>query len=232
MLAVLLWPCLSGLAVATEWSDVEGRVQYAWFTGDLRALSGVVASLDGGSDDDALRAYYRGFGEYRIAQLAQGRDEAAAKAAAEACVDHLAAASRARKDFADALALQAACQALVVSLKAWKAPLLGPRSAAQLQQALALAPRNPRVMLLGALADRDRDRALGTLRKATAAFEEERRGVGSLPAWGAADAYVQMARRELDRGDLAAARSALERALLLAPEFEQARRLLATITSN
>ena len=46
------------------------------------------------------------------------------------------------------------------------------------------------------------------------------------------EVVLQLARRQLDQGDGAAARSALERALLLAPGFGQARRLLATITSG
>ena len=231
-LAVLLLSCLPSLACAVEWGDIEGRLQYAWYTEDLRALRAVVASIGSGADDEALRAYYRGYGEYRIALLAQGRDEAAARSAAEACAGHLAAANSAHGSFADALALQATCQALVATLKVWKAPLLGPRSAAQLERAIELAPRNPRVLLFAALAERDGVRAVATLQKAVAQFEEERRTVATMPSWGAPEAYLQLARRQLDQGDGAAARGALERALLLAPGFGQARRLLATITSG
>lgn len=216
---------------AAEWSDVEGRIQYAWYTEDSRALRAVVTSLEGGPDGD-LRAYYLGFGEYRLALLASGHDREAAKAASEACVDRLRAANEARKDFADAIALQAACQALVTSLKAWKAPLLAPRSASQFKRAHALAPRNPRVLLLEALADDNRERALAGIEKAVAAFEAERQRVAPTPGWGAPDAYLQLARSQLDRGDAAAARSALERALLLAPDFELAKRLMATITAS
>ena len=127
----------AGIVMAVEWSDVEGRIQYAWYTEDTRALRGVLASLEGGVSDDPLQAYYLGFGQYRLALLGLGRAREAAAKAAENCVDHLAAANEARRDFADALALQAACQGLVASLKAWKAPLLAPRSASQLERALA-----------------------------------------------------------------------------------------------
>ena len=222
----------AGIVMAVEWSDVEGRIQYAWYTEDTRALRGVLASLEGGVSDDPLQAYYLGFGQYRLALLGLGRAREAAAKAAENCVDHLAAANEARRDFADALALQAACQGLVASLKAWKAPLLAPRSASQLERALQLEPRNPRVLLLAALADGDSERAYGSLRKAVAAFEEERRGTASLPAWGAPEAYLQLARRQLERGDSTVARSTLERALLLAPDFGQAKRFMATITAG
>lgn len=224
--------CAAGIASAADWSDIEGRIQYAWFTQDARALHAVVASLEGGGDSDALQAYYRGLGEYRMALLAQDRDRNEAGAAAEACSRHLGAASALQEDFAEALALQATCQTLVASLKAWKAPLLAPRSAAQFGRARALAPRNPRVLLLEALADSNRERAFGRLQAAVAAFEAERQGIAAPPAWGAPEAWLQLAHARLDRGEVAAARSALERALLLAPEFELARRLMASITAN
>lgn len=216
--------------IAAQWSDVEARIQFAWYTEDARALGSVLASLEGGANDDPMQAYYLGLGEYRLALLGLGHDQKAAREAAESCVEHLESIDGVRKDFADALALQAACQELVASLRAWKVPLLAPGHMPQFGRALQLAPRNPRVLLLAALADSDGERAYGRLRKAVAAFEEERQGAATLPAWGAPEAYLHLARRQLDRGDSTVARSTLERALLLAPDFGQARRLMAEIT--
>jgi Tfp pilus assembly protein PilF len=53
-----------------------------------------------------------------------------------------------------------------------------------------------------------------------------------VPGWGLAEAYVYLARACLDKGDTVAARDALERALLAAPEFAEARRLMTKITSG
>jgi len=53
-----------------------------------------------------------------------------------------------------------------------------------------------------------------------------------VPGWGAAEGYTWLGRCYLDSGDALAARDALERALLIAPEFGRARRLLASITSG
>ena len=228
--ALVLLLFAANTVLAAQWSDVEGRIQFAWYTEDARALGGVLASLEGGANDDPMQAYYLGLGEYRLALLGLGRDQKAAREAAESCIDHLESVNGARRDFADALALQAACQELVASLKAWKMPLRAPGSVAQFGRALRLAPRNPRVLLLAALADSNDDRAYGKLRKAVAAFEEERQGAAALPAWGAPEAYLHLARRQLDRGDSTEARSTLEQALLLAPDFGQARRLMAAIT--
>ncbi|MGD9599044.1 MAG: hypothetical protein AB7G76_05535 [Steroidobacteraceae bacterium] len=234
--ALLLIALPGGVAFAAEWSDVEGRIEFAWYTEDLRALRGVIGTLPradaAGDQDGALREYYLGLGYYRVALLTQARDKGSSRAAAEDCVGHLDRALDAHGDFADALGLQAACMKLLATLKPWKSPLLGARSGAQIERALALAPRNPRVLLFGAALDGDPGRAFATLGKAVAAFEAERQGVAPLPAWGAPEAYLQLARSAFGRGDAAAARSALERALLLSPEFTAARRLLATLTAG
>jgi len=57
-------------------------------------------------------------------------------------------------------------------------------------------------------------------------------GPEPLPGWGAADAYLYLARDLLDHGDAVGARDALEHALLLAPDYAQARRLMAKIASG
>jgi Tfp pilus assembly protein PilF len=67
---------------------------------------------------------------------------------------------------------------------------------------------------------------------AAAAFEAERRDSEHVPGWGAAEAYVYLAKCQLDRGATLDARDALERALLIAPEFAEARRLMTRITSG
>ena len=78
----------------------------------------------------------------------------------------------------------------------------------------------------------DKERALQRFKQAAAAFEAERRETEHLPGWGAAEAYVYLAKCQLDRGATLEARDALERALLIAPEFAEARRLMKKITSG
>jgi tetratricopeptide (TPR) repeat protein len=144
------------------------------------------------------------------------------------------------KDFADALALQSACLDVLAALEAWRTPFAAYKSGAQIEKARHLAPRNPRVLLLDAVAVYDRpkgsaaekDRALSGFKRATAAFESERQEAEHAPGWGAAEAYVYLGRCYLDRGATLEARDALERALLIAPEFAEARRLMAKITSG
>jgi Tfp pilus assembly protein PilF len=155
------------------------------------------------------------------------------------CVSSLEHALKERSDFADALALQSVCLDRLARLSTWRAPFAGQKSVTQLRKALQLAPRNPRVLLLDAIDEYERSKApQGAARscekfKNTAAvFDAERAAVDQVPGWGAAEAYMWLGRCYLGNGDVVPARDALERALLIAPEFAHARRLLTSITSG
>lgn len=220
--------------------DLEARVEYGYFTEDGRTLEGLSsAPAEGG--EDGMRSYYAGLAGYRLALLQESQDKIRARDAAEKCVSSLdrSVAAPASAIRAESLALQAACLEELSELSSLRAPLAGVRSKSDMQKALRLAPRNPRVLLLDAVGDygrapngEERDRAVGKLKKAIAALESERQEVVHAPAWGLADAYTRLGRIYLERGDAVAARDALERALLAAPEFQQARRLMTKITSG
>jgi hypothetical protein len=154
-------------------------------------------------------------------------------------VTHLDAAVAAGEDFAEGLALRAACR-LAPLVSGEGASLAAHRAHKDISRALQLAPGNPRVLLIDALSDYqlppssggNKERALVKLRHAMAAFEAERRETQRVPGWGAAEAYMFLARDLLDHSDPVAARDVLEQALLSAPEFAQARRLMGKITSG
>lgn len=225
-----------GAAADTAWLDVEGRIQYGFYTEDTRALADIADQLaNSEGEQEPLQYYYRGLANYRLATLLAKRDKEQARDAVERCVNSLDAALKAAADFAAALALQSACLRTMAVLKPWKA-LSGAKSAGQLERAVKLAPRDPRVLLLEALAKGEEARldehSLAMLEKATAAFESERQGVERTPGWGAAEAYTYLGRGYLERGDVLKARDALERALLIAPDFVLAKRLLTKITSG
>jgi tetratricopeptide (TPR) repeat protein len=168
------------------------------------------------------------------------RSKNEARQTVERCVASLDRALEAQSNFPDALALQSACLRQLADLSSWRAPLAAPKGVSQLHKALQIAPKNPRVLLLDAIGDYehsgesggDAQHACVKFKAAAAVFEAERADVDQVPGWGAAEAYMWLGRCYLDSGDGNAARDALERALLIAPEFGQARRLLATITSG
>jgi hypothetical protein len=220
--------CRAGLALlgifgagahadATHWRDIESRIQYGYYTEDSRALQNLQQAL--GEDDahDPLRGYYAALVAWRLALLAT------------------------QADFADGLALRAACQAPPAAAGGGlHLPFAGHGARKDIERALALAPHNPRVLLIDAVGDYqlpisqggNRERALAKLRQVVAAFEVERGGPEPVPGWGAVEAYLYLARDLMDHGDAVSARDALEHALLLAPEYRQARRLMAKIATG
>lgn len=238
-IAVALLP-LGAWGAETNWLDVESRIQYGYYTEDPRALAGVMELLAPSETQSSTKAYYAGLANYRLTQLTAASDKGRAKETAEACVDDLNLALKIKKDFPDALALQSACLDALAGLESWRTPFAASKSGTQIEKARHLGPRNPRVLLLDAVEAYDRpkgsaadaDRALSGFKKATAAFEAERQETEHVPSWGAAEAYVYLARCQLDRGATLDARDALERALLIAPEFAEARRLMAKITTG
>jgi hypothetical protein len=221
--------------------DLEARVEYGYFTEDTRTLEGLAAPLAGDEATDGMRSYYAALAGYRLALVESEKDKTKARSAAEQCVGSLDRAQQATAAAtpAESMALQGACLELLGQLSPLRAPLAGSKGKSQIQKALKLAPRNPRVLLLdaivasgGAANGAERELTLGKLKKAIVALEGERQELVHAPAWGLADAYTRLGRLYLDKGEPVAARDALEHALLAAPEFQQARRLMTKITSG
>jgi tetratricopeptide (TPR) repeat protein len=244
LVCLLLAAGASSLAAAAaekpNWLDIESRVQYSYYTEDMRALANVTEGLGSVESDSAFRRYFAGLIDYRLTLLHWSSDKSRAKEAADECVDNLDVAVKLQRNFADALALESACLDLLAGLQAWRAPFAASKSGALIEKARHLEPKNPRVLLLDAVSlyerpkttAADKDRALQGFQQATAAFEAERRETQHVPGWGDAEAYVYLAKCQLDRGAALQARDALERALLIAPEFAEARRLMKKLTSG
>jgi hypothetical protein len=237
--AALLAAAAAVQAEEMSWRDVESRIQYAYYTEDAGALRNLGSAIAADASHDTLHGYYAALLAWRLALLTKQSAAAApgtsAAQLAQRCVSEADAALAAQADFADALALRAVC------LEAGGAHAFAAyRAHKDLDRALQLAADNPRVLLADAMCDYEltpdrggnKERALGKLRRAVAAFEAERSGAERLPGWGAAEAWLLLGADLLDHGDPVAARDALEHALLLAPEFAQARRLMAKITSG
>ena len=232
-------------ADATHWRDIESRIQYGYYTEDSRALQTLQQALSEDDAHDPLRGYYAALVAWRLALLATQNSPAEGRAAAaplaERCVKELDGVLAAQADFAEGFALRAACQEPPAAAGGGlHLPFAGHGARKDIERALALAPHNPRVLLIDALGDYElpstqggnRERALVKLRQAVAAFEVERGGPEPVPGWGAVEAYLYLARDLMDHGDAVSARDALEHALLLAPDYRQARRLMAKIATG
>jgi tetratricopeptide (TPR) repeat protein len=246
----------SSLAVAqgeTDWADVEGRIQYAYYTNDSRALSSVLTTLrpkavDGAAEPAAeigMRAYFRALAHYRVAQVLAASKKSLANDAVDECEDEIDVAIRAlpkipigldesdagRRQRAEIYTLSTAC---AIAGRELTSDAGGSRVA----EAARLEPRNPRARLFEALiahADAGKDAAgkaaaIGKLRAVIAMFEQARAAASTTPEWGAAEAYAYLGRALYEQRDIVGAREALERALLVAPEYAYARKLMGQIT--
>jgi tetratricopeptide (TPR) repeat protein len=224
-----------------QWLDVEGQIQYGFYTEDLRALGNLAARLDSKDGAEPLQSYYAGLAYYRLAQTDAAHDRPRTAQALDRCIANLDAALQARPEWADALALQGACLGYLAQFKSLRAPLAGPHSRSQLAHALQVEPHNPRSLLLDGTLEYERAGSPGSAAKAhacaqfaaaVARFEAARPEEEHVPEWGTAEGYTSSARCHLEHGDPAAARDALERALLIAPDYQLARRLMARITAG
>src|SRR4051812_11422431 len=99
-----------------NWLDIESRIQYGYYTEDVRALRNVMELLGPSDSDSASRRYYAALANYRLSQLAFASDKSRAKETADACVDNLDQAAKLQRDSAEPLALESACLELLASL--------------------------------------------------------------------------------------------------------------------
>lgn len=219
--------------------DLEGRVQYAFFTEDVRALQDVARQANA-AEADALTRYFSALADYRRAQIVAEKQPSVAKEAADRCADTAKQVEEQDPKWVEAKTLRAACAGVVAVVTRVTAPLAGSSSANHLRRALRSAPKNPRVRLIELALEFDRvttdkatrGRLVDRCRDVVALFEAERRGAVRVPSWGAAEAYVYLGRALLDQGNAVGAREAFEQALLVAPEYSTARRWAARITSR
>jgi len=245
-LAVFLLAAVSRTPVAAQSAspeidgDFEGRIDYAFYTENSNTLRNLIAyataAIDKNGDSPALQ-YQLAYAHFRRAGLQAEKEPSAASGELSKCADALDRATKTAPDFAEAYALQSMCLGRLAALRSFSAMINGPLSNSRLTRARELAPQNPRVVLADALGDYWKPRAFGgnkavavtKLRAAIELFERDDEAPGR-PRWGLADAWMTLGLHFRNEDDTLAARSALERALLVAPEYAAARRLLAKIT--
>ncbi len=222
-------------------ADTDAKIEFAYLTEDRKALEHLLGELRPlRESEQPLELYAYAHAKFRAEQLAFAAH--AARAAGEAGEDCLAAldrrADRAAKD-AEGLALAAGCAGYLAELGALKHLSAAHRRDSSLEAALALAPHNPRVLLLGAIGEwfratspAQRAATRAGFERAAQAFETVALSGPGEPTWGGAEAWLFVGRGFEEQGDLVGARSAYERSLLIAPDFAAARRRLQRLAQK
>jgi tetratricopeptide (TPR) repeat protein len=225
---------------AQEGGDIQAQILYAFQTEDSNSLRDLIqnltAQVNSDGHDVALR-YHLAHAQYRFGELSKLGKGAAAAAAFSDCIDELKPALDATVKSAEVLLLQSACYAELADLKTLEGVVLRSRAAERLKQAAKLAPRNPRIVLMSALAELnhakpgtpERQRAFTQLQSAAQLFEATSATSLDTPGWGHAEAYMALSHELQLRGDHLGARNWIEKALIAAPDYKAAQRQLAAL---
>lgn len=231
-------------ATLAELDDAQARLQYGFLTSDARAIGNVLEEVATYEADDRLApllAYQLAYGNWKLAQVHaqadgsdRGRGAALATRAAKACVEHARAARTLDDRMAEAYALEAVCDGMprgflrVGGLKGSCA-----RSRA-LRTALSLEPQNPRVLLIEAMcAGAAAEGGIARWHKVVDAFASSASSSSAgRPDWGEPESLVVLGEHYLERGEMLPAREALEKALILAPDYQAARELLGAVAAR
>ena len=245
LLPLLLAAAAPVVAESTaEFDDAVARMQFAFYTADTRSLEEMLTVLGEFEVDAnlaAAKSYQLAYGNWKLAQLygaplderPRPNAKSSANKAAKACVQH--ARDTIAKDprIADVYAIEAICDDVTshqITLR-----LGGCSRTKSMRTALTLGAENPRVHFINALCAPEVEGDPGVVdrwRTVVAKFEAAPPSQPGKPDWGHAEALTQLGESYLQRGEMVAARDALERALVLAPDYRQAQKLLQTAANR
>jgi len=201
---------------------------------ELEAGRQQALALAGPDEQGYIAGYLAAWATLRLAQVHEA-DRSRARDLLNTCIDELNALVE-RQDgelAAEGHALLATCYGN--SAAYYRPPrviMRGNRAQRNLEQAVELAPDNPRVILQDALSDYSRPAMFGgDVQRAAAKLERATTLFAQQPAdglsWGEADAWLYLARIRAAAGDGAGAKDAAERALAVAPGYKAVEDLIA-----
>jgi tetratricopeptide (TPR) repeat protein len=229
--------------IAQEGGDLQAQILYAYHAEDTNLLANLVQTLNtqvkSGGADAAIR-YHLAHAQYRFGLLAGERRAHDAESAFADCIEQLKQVLEQDVKSAEALALQSACYSNLAKYRRLEAVLLRSRAEERLRTALAVAPRNPRVLYLSAMeglarskpGTAENQRAFEQLQLAAQLFDQSSATRIDAPGWGHAEAYLALGRQLQSRGDQLGARNWIEKSLIVAPDFKAAQRQMATLVRH
>lgn len=237
----IIWP----LAASEDAESLRNGIalsEYSLVRGDLQGLRSARETLSRLADRSSLHPwgqYYLGLTNLRLILAGRAQGLEAEDEWIDGCIDG-AKGSLEQQPSSEAFALLGACYGMKTVLQPLGAPLSAPRSGSNFRKAQELDPGNPRAWYLQAVVEFNTPSLLGGgaeqaevyLNKALSLFEAQQATAALEPDWGHADAWLLAGRINFDKQDMLKAREAVERSLLLAPEYSEAEILLRQVSSK
>ncbi|MEO7387275.1 MAG: hypothetical protein ABIX37_10100 [Gammaproteobacteria bacterium] len=201
------------------------RIELGYRDSDLAVIESaradllILASTGDRDADPASAAYYAAYARFRQA-LASVGDRTAARGYLEDCITELRVVVAQRPAYAEARALLGSCYGMSTFYDVLTTMTRGLEARRQMNEARRLAPDNPWVVMQDGLADwatprlfgGDRSRALLKLERAAGLFATTGPVDSRFAAWGAAEAWQQLALRYRELGRDSDAALAFDRA--------------------
>jgi hypothetical protein len=190
----------------------------------LKARAQLVA-LSAADPEAAALHYWVAVASWRAVPILSQQDRKRAELVAKDGLAHCDEALRLDKAFVEAYALKGGLMGMMIMFDPSSMMTLGPQSEAQIQRALGLAPRNPRVRLLQGLGTLNKpaqfgggaDKAREIFKQAQVLYAADTSADSTAPHWGRADAMLWAGQSAMRLGDFPAARDEFVAALAADP---------------
>lgn len=226
------------LTGAARWADsAQTLIERAVMANDDAALANAGVMIDRALTafpNDPLLLHFRAYGLYRET-MTRGDEGDISEATEQKIKQAIALLERsaALRPLPETQALLSSCLGVLAGTGMINGMRYGGAASDAGDAARALGPNNPRVALLAGIGawytpsmwGGGKDKGYALVQQAIAGFAKDR-PARPLPSWGAAEAYAWLGQMEKDRGNIAAARAAYDRALGIAPDFRWVREQL------
>jgi tetratricopeptide (TPR) repeat protein len=216
---VVAWVALLAAVSASGQSlrDLAARIDYGFYGGDVTVVRAAIRELESRSSDDRKAAYLYALAHFRLAEI--GRGGSRESEALSTCVDVASEIADASSSDAESRVLIAVCSLRLAQSESVRSLRHQRRAQKALEAARAVAPDNPRVAYVTALAANAGVSAEIGVRRLEAAASRFSTYTADGPAWGEVETRLLLAESYLGNGDRRRARDAVEQALLLAPGY-------------
>lgn len=217
-------------SAAIKWADSANKlIEAGMATGQPAGLDQAIALIDRVltvTPNESVLLHYRGYALYRKANTMMGdeKKKAEAKALLEEADDALESSIKTLA-WPESYALRSSITGQMIGLgNPMSGMILGPRSESQMDKAVELGPKNPRVWMLKGVGTLYKpgmfgggaDKAEKELLKAIELFADDR-PVAPAPKWGHAEAYAWLGQAYAQQNKIAEARTAYQKVLQLDP---------------